>query len=442
MTVMDTRELHSHGEILIVEDTPASLALLTDLLTRAGYRVRQAPNGELALWTARAQAPELILLDVRMPGMDGYEVCRQMKQIDSLREVPVIFLSAYTDTDDKLQGFAAGGVDFISKPFHFEEVNARVMAHLKIGRLQQRLAYQNEHLQELVDAKVRQLSQVHLSLLNERHQRDAAEREARQRLAEIAHMNRNASASVYCAALVHELNQPLAAILSNAEAAELFLARLPPALDDVREILADIRRDDRRAGELIQRMRELLKKSESKMIEVDLNQSVQDAATLLASEARARQVSLQLELAAAPLPVLADPVQLQQVLINLCLNGMDAMAEVSPASRQLTIRAGLASGAPVAGSVGQLKAQVTVQDSGSGFGASLGQVFESFFTTKPGGMGLGLSITAAIVEAHGGRVWAENYPSGGAVVRFTLPLASSPEPDWAPAALPALEPKA
>ncbi|KQX01984.1 hypothetical protein ASC94_05270 [Massilia sp. Root418] len=386
------------GDILVVEDTPASLQLLSKLLTDAGYRVREAPNGELALWSAQAQAPELVLLDIRMPGIDGYEVCSRLKQMPGLDEVPVIFLSAHSDTDDKLRGFRVGGVDFISKPFQFEEVNARVMAHLKIRRLQQQLAAHNDQLQ----------------------------RESRQRLAEIAHMNRNASATVYCAALVHELNQPLAAIMSNAEAAELFLKMTPPALGDVEEILGDIRRDDRRASELIQRMRELLKKSDPVAQRLDLNDAMAQVTALLGSEARMRRVQLCTEPAPGPLMVSADPVQLQQILINLLLNGMDAMgpapeaigAAGTAAPRRITLCARRRDGA---------MAEVQVSDHGCGFGANQERLFESFFTTKAHGMGLGLSIAAAIVQAHGGRIWAANNPGGGATVGFALPLAAAGE---------------
>ncbi|MBA5688637.1 hybrid sensor histidine kinase/response regulator [Rugamonas apoptosis] len=406
------QERSSKGDILVVEDTPASLQLLTGLLSEAGYRVRPAPDGELALWSARGQAPELILLDIRMPGMDGYEVCRLLKDDARLRDVPVIFLSAFTDTDDKLRGFAVGGVDFISKPYQFEEVHARVQAHLEIARLRQRLAYQNEHLEQLVEAKAAELAQARLSLLSERQLRDLAERESRLRLSEIAHMNRNASATVYCAALVHELNQPLAAIMSNAEAAELFLKMERPALPEVAEILADIRRDDLRASELIQSMRALLKKSEAVTASLDLNEVVRVAALLLASEARVRQCALTLALDVPTLTVAADRIQLQQVMINLILNGMDAMAERPAGARRMVISAGAVDGA----------AQVLVRDHGSGFQCELGRVFESFFTTKPAGMGLGLSIAAAIVREHGGRIWADNCADGGAVVGFQLPL--------------------
>ena len=410
----------SRGDILVVEDTPASLKLLTGLLTDAGYRVRPAPDGELALWSARGHPPELILLDVRMPGMDGYEVCRQLKADAALREVPVIFLSAFTDTDDKVKGFEAGGVDFISKPYQFEEVHARVITHLQIARLQQRLAYQNEHLEELVEAKARELAEARLSLLSERQLRDLAERESRLRLSEIAHMNRNASATVYCAALVHELNQPLAAIMSNAEAGELFLRMAPPALGEVTDILADIRRDDLRASELILRMRDLLKKSESAATPLNLNDVVRVAAMLLGSEAKMRKTELVLELGQAALPVLADRIQLQQVMINLTLNGMDAMAELAPSSRRRIV---IGTSLEADGQV-----QVLVRDCGSGFQGNLERVFESFFTTKASGMGLGLSIAAAIVRDHGGQIWAENCADGGALVGLRLPLLADGAP--------------
>jgi DNA-binding response OmpR family regulator len=134
----DLSEQHTKGEVLIVEDTPASLKLLSDLLTEAGYYVRQAPNGELALWSAQSRPPELILLDIRMPGIDGFEVCRRLKATPELSQVPVIFLSAQHDTDDKVRGFELGAVDFIAKPFQAEEILARTDAHVKLGARRRR----------------------------------------------------------------------------------------------------------------------------------------------------------------------------------------------------------------------------------------------------------------------------------------------------------------
>ncbi|WP_432377292.1 two-component system response regulator [Duganella sp. P38] len=154
----DLSEQHTKGEVLIVEDTPASLKLLSDLLTDAGYYVRQAPNGELALWTAQSRPPELILLDVRMPGIDGFEVCRRLKATPELSQVPVIFLSAQHDTDDKVRGFALGAVDFVAKPFQAEEILARTDAHVRLGRAQKALAAERALLEQRVAERTAELA--------------------------------------------------------------------------------------------------------------------------------------------------------------------------------------------------------------------------------------------------------------------------------------------
>jgi signal transduction histidine kinase len=278
-------------------------------------------------------------------------------------------------------------------------VHARVMTHLKIRNLQQRLEYKNTHLQELVDAKVNELSIAH--------------RESRKRLAEIAHMNRNITSSVYSAAIAHDLRQPLAAILSNAEAAELFLQQDPPALQEVKEILADIRRDDQRAGQIIQRMRSLLNKTETEIQELNINDIVHDVVKFLSGEAKMRHVAVSVDVVPSALYVMADKVQLQQVLINLMLNSMDAMSGTPYAQRAISIRSMDADSS---------HAEVIVTDTGVGFDENIAHVFESFFTTKPQGMGMGLSITASIIHAHNGQIWAENGPAGGAIVHFRLPL--------------------
>ncbi|MES2165396.1 MAG: EAL domain-containing protein [Pseudomonadota bacterium] len=171
----DLSEQHTKGEVLIVEDTPASLKLLSDLLTEAGYYVRQAPNGELALWTAQSRPPELILLDVRMPGIDGFEVCRRLKASPELSQVPVIFLSAQHDTDDKVRGFALGAVDFIAKPFQAEEILARTDAHVRLGRAQQALAAERALLEERVIERTTELAALAASLEKEVEQRRANE---------------------------------------------------------------------------------------------------------------------------------------------------------------------------------------------------------------------------------------------------------------------------
>jgi signal transduction histidine kinase len=251
-------------------------------------------------------------------------------------------------------------------------------------------------------------------LLFERRRRQLAELEARGRLMEVVHLNRTATAGALSASVAHELNQPLGAILSNAEAAEVLLAASPPDLHQLKEILADIRRDDQRAGEIIRRLRGLLKKSEIELQEFDLNKTIQSALHILEPEAKKRGVVLSAVQAQGALPVRADQVHLQQVIVNLAANGLDAMLDCSPARRRLALQTA---------QVGDSEAEVSVADTGTGIPEDkLKDVFKTFFTTKPQGTGLGLSIARTIIETYGGRIWAENQLGGGAVFRFTLPL--------------------
>ena len=149
----------SKGKILAVDDTPASLRLLTEILKEEGYEVRSAISGELALHAAANNPPDLVLLDIRMPGMDGYEVCRRLKADPATRDVPVIFVSAVTETDEKVQGFALGAVDFVTKPYQYEELIARLRTHLELNRLR-------HHLEDLVLERTAELRESQNSLKN------------------------------------------------------------------------------------------------------------------------------------------------------------------------------------------------------------------------------------------------------------------------------------
>ncbi len=244
--------------------------------------------------------------------------------------------------------------------------------------------------------------------------RKLAEAELRRVQSELAHVSRVSTMGQLSTALAHELNQPLGAILSNAEAAEMLLDADPPALDQVREILADIRQDDERAGEVIRRMRALLRKQEMEMRPLDLGDLVQNVVRLVSGDAVLRKVIVRAELASSPLPVRGDRVHLQQVLLNLLVNGMDAVAESDSEARQVIVQAGK-------NRIGEI--EVSVSDNGPGIAPELlPRLFEPFFTMKPNGMGMGTSIARTIVQAHNGHIWAENNPGGGATLRFTLPV--------------------
>jgi len=148
---MEKNSMLTEGTILIVDDTPENLTLLRSMLTEKGYRVLAAINGELALKAVRTNLPDLILLDIRMPGMDGYEVCKQLKSEEKTRKIPVIFISALNEVDDKVKALSLGGVDYITKPFQAEEVLARIKTHLTLRSLQKSLEDKNAQLQKALD---------------------------------------------------------------------------------------------------------------------------------------------------------------------------------------------------------------------------------------------------------------------------------------------------
>jgi signal transduction histidine kinase len=251
-------------------------------------------------------------------------------------------------------------------------------------------------------------------LLLERRRRYAAESESHGRLAQVMRMNRVAGLSAISASIAHELNQPLGAILSNAQAAEILLRKNPPDLDLIGTILADICKSNQRAGEVIAHLGDLLRKNDREPEVVNLNDVIVVAVEILAPEAKARDVTLSANLDPHPLPVRANPVHLQQVLLNLALNGMDATASRSPGERRVSIRTTV---------INDITTRVSIADSGSGILADKSQqIFEPFFTTKESGTGLGLAIARTIIERCGGEISAENGPQGGAVFRFSLPL--------------------
>jgi signal transduction histidine kinase len=250
-----------------------------------------------------------------------------------------------------------------------------------------------------------------IALVLQNRRRRGAEREAQLRREELAHMMRVATMGELTASLAHEINQPLAAILSNAQAGQRLLAAGADG-QEIGEILADIAADDRRAGEVIRRMRTLLRKGESELTIVDVNDLLAEVIDLVRGEMILQNVSLELELSFDPPLVHGDPIQLQQVLLNLVANALDAMKEMSGGHRRLVLR----TTAPDDRSV-----QVSVADSGVGVPADrLEQVFERFVTTKPHGLGLGLTICRSIIQAHGGSIGCTNN-GRGATFWFTLP---------------------
>src|SRR5437870_5379693 len=243
--------------------------------------------------------------------------------------------------------------------------------------------------------------------------------------AELAHVTRVTTLGELAASIAHEVNQPLAAIVADANASLNWLAAPRPDLEPVREALDAIAMDGHRAAEVIQRIRQLASKSAPRKDPVSVNDVVRDVLPLARAELRHHDVSLMLQLAPELPAVLGDHVQLVQVSLNLVMNAIQAMASVTGRPRELTIRSEMHD---------QDRVRLTVQDTGVGIAAKhRDEVFSAFFTTKPGGMGMGLSISRSIVEAHGGQLWTTPNEPHGAIFHFSLPVGPSPLPaDAAP----------
>ena len=216
------------------------------------------------------------------------------------------------------------------------------------------------------------------------------------------------------ASIAHEINQPLAAIITNGHACERFLTFSPPDLDEVKDAVGEIVRDGRRASEVLKRIRAMSKNSAPERGQVDVNHAIAEVLALTRDELLRHRVSVQTDLHSNLPTIMADRVQLQQVVLNLVMNGIDAMRAVADRSRILTVRSLLSDRGNIA---------VNVADSGIGLDpANRERIFDTFFTTKPEGMGMGLAISNTIIEAHRGRLWAESGSPFGAVFAFTLPL--------------------
>lgn len=357
--------------ILVVDDTPANLRLLVGMLKEHGYKVRPVPSGELALKAVEISPPDLILLDVTMPELDGFEVLRRLQENPASREIPVIFVSALGETDDKVRGFRAGGVDYITKPFQFEEVEARVRVHLELRRQRRELRHQYEQLREL------------------ERKRD-----------ELTHM------------IVHDLRSPLTGLhlslellampggLQEATAAEtLTMGRCSVAMlmGMVNQVL-DVSRIE--AGRL-----------ELKRTTVDLAAMVREVIAGFRVLAERRELSADF---VAPIMLEADKDLVRRVLENLLGNAIKFTAE----SGKVILRG------RVVGAVAILE----VIDNGPGIPPEAqAKIFEKFGQLESKqrrlGSGLGLTFAKMAVEAHGGTIAVASVVGQGSTFTITLPLA-------------------
>jgi len=261
-----------------------------------------------------------------------------------------------------------------------------------------------------------ELARANDELRGEISERQRAEEALQKAQAELAHVSRLMTLGELTASIAHEVNQPLAAVVTNAQACLRWLALDTPRPDEARAAVERIVRDSNRASEVIRRIRALAKKTDPQMVALDINDVIREAISLEQREMRSQRVSLRTELGSALPPVLGDRVQLQQVVINLVMNAVEAMAPVTDRPRDVIIRSQQDDANEVL---------VAVRDSGMGIDSDNAErLFNAFFTTKSTGMGMGLSISRSIIAAHGGRLWASPNADHGSTFRFTVPINS------------------
>ncbi|MBW2942112.1 response regulator [Zhongshania aquimaris] len=494
-------------QILLVDDNPTNLQVLFKTLEGSGYRLLAARDGEAALYTAKRARPALILLDVMMPGMDGFEVCERLKADPETADIAVIFLSALTDSQSKVHGLAIGGVDYIAKPFQTDEVLARVRTHIKIQRLERALARRNTELEDenqqilnaveegilgldvtgrvtsmnaqaaaitgwpasdcigelfsqlqlfsgdealnqslgLLCAGGVSLRKDHVSIntrtgsiapvalsgsprseggavlvlrdISEWLQSQFALEQAREEMdsqrQHLAHIERLSTGGEMAAGIAHEVNQPLTAVTNYARVAQRLVADLPEERrQKMDEVLAKITIQAERAAAVIQRMRSYVKKPSGGRVVLALNAVLEDVLALAEVDSRVNAIPVRL-IAAPNLPaIFADEVQLQQVALNLIRNAMES-----------TANAGQSNAVEVSTYLEQGLVCFRVKDFGAGLAPEIeAQLFSPFVTSKEGGMGIGLSVSKSIMQAHGGDIRYQANPDGGAIFSCEFPV--------------------
>jgi C4-dicarboxylate-specific signal transduction histidine kinase len=275
------------------------------------------------------------------------------------------------------------------------------------------LQHARDELQMRVEERTAELKHTNQQLLAEMAERKRAEDAYYEAQAELARVTRMNALGALAASISHEVNQPLAAVVTNADACMMWLSSEPPNLEEARAAVDSIAQEGTRASEVVRHIRAMFTKSTPERTRVQVNELIREVGALVQAEASRNQVAIQMELAADLPAAMGDRVQLQQVIVNLVLNGIEAMSDVSDRPRRLVIRSEME---------GPDAVLVAVRDSGIGIDPKHDRrIFDAFFTTKPQGMGMGLSISYSIIEAHGGRLWASANSDHGATFQFTLP---------------------
>lgn len=428
------------GNILVVDDTLDNINLLATMLTEIGYKVRKALSGQMALMGVQAAPPDLILLDISMPEMNGYEVCEKLKASEQTRDIPVIFLSALDNVLDKVKAFSIGGVDYITKPFQLEEVVVRVENHLTIRRLQKQLSEQNSLLKKSEALEREKSQQLEITL-----------RKLQQTQAQLIQSEKMSSLGQLVAGIAHEINNPINFIYGNLSPIEQYSISLlllieqyqqelptPSAAiqeleesheleflkEDLPALLLSVKSGVQRIRDLVLSLRSFSRLGEAEVKKVNIHDGLDSTLVILQHRlnAQSNRPAIMLEKEYSKLPeVECYAGQINQVFLHILNNAIDALEKVnwetSQSSPKIRICTQLIDSSHIA---------IAISDNGIGINESLQKkIFDPFFTTKKigSGIGMGLSISYQIVvESHGGELFCESMSEQGTTFNIILPL--------------------
>ncbi|MEM1280132.1 MAG: response regulator [Cyanobacteria bacterium P01_H01_bin.152] len=445
--------------ILLVDDNPNNLAVLSDFLGDMGFGILVARDGESALQKVNYARPDLILLDVMMPGMDGFETCRQLKSQPDTSKIPVIFMTALSESHNKVQGLSLGAVDYITKPFQQEEVLARVKLHLELHHLQRSLIDQNHQLKEEVAS--RKAAEAAVQNLNQELENRVAERtkelaqalkDLKQTQLQMVQGEKLAALGQLVTGVAHEIKNPINFIVGNVSHASNYTQDLlelltqyqqafpegTPQIEDLAaemdleflrtdltKVMQSMKSGADRIHEIVQSLCSFSRSHGSEAEAVDIHLGLDSTLMILNSRLKAKpdRDSIQVIKHYSDLPlVTCYPGQLNQVFMNLLANAIDALEEglqqgqLSQASPQICISTSITS---------EHQVEIAIADTGPGIDAETQQsIFKPFFTTKPigKGTGLGLSISHQVItETHQGTLQCRSQPGQGTEFVIQLP---------------------
>ena len=425
--------------ILVVDDTPANLEVLSEALSDAGFEVAIATDGELAISQAELSFPSLILLDVMMPGIDGFETCRRLKASNITQDIPVIFMTALADSTDKVRGLNLGAVDYVTKPFQEAELIARVKTQLKLHHLTQ-------HLEQQVTERTAELTQ--------------ALQQVQQSQIQLVQSEKMAALGQLVAGVAHEINNPVNFIYGNLnhieeyiqiflEFLELYQKNYPNPVDEIQEqaedvdlefvqsdavqMLASMKIGAERIRQIVLSLRNFSRMDEAEVKAVDIHEGIESTLMILQHRLKAKPQNPEMQIIRDydnKLPLVeCYPGQLNQVFMNILANAIDALEEantkrtyqqIKDNPNQITIRTSV---------IDSQSVQIAIADNGPGIPEHIQErIFAPFFTTKPvgKGTGMGMSISHQIItEKHGGQLKFSSKPGQGTEFVIQIPIYQS-----------------